>query len=420
MTEENVNDPGFRITTRPIENVYETILIFNERPKLMLQIVNQPVSFRSHSGGSHIHDTGNAQADTSNTAHEPKQKQHIRDKSDVFGAWIKKNGVSLKDSIVNALGNKGLLDFLDEQFPITRYIERIQPYDSFPGILPYDAYLPHLRRSVLDLARLQYVYTILCSVTAALAREAYYTQLDPNNLSWDDLVHELSTWVEGLKKSNEWALKSDIVHMAALASHLYVNVTVPNKTSLKAMHVQKCGLEANSLTNSNFGHLLAAYAFWNAPLHVVSNLEKRNNIPMEKTYFSEKEKLFILKLELGEDDGMQNHGVCWSISVVAGSKREHFFDLEDVMIPGTHLKRLEKTREDEQNGGVHEPYKSDGYWCNQYDCTNECHGRFKFEAKSLISVKLNCTDEIRIRLNVPYESIDGVKMKKATSPPKKK
>jgi hypothetical protein len=47
-----------------------------------------------------------------------------------------------------------------------------------------------------------------------------------------------------------------------------------------------------------------------------------------------------MKLTLGDDNQPYNHGRRWSMSVVAGSKREFFFDLEEIMIPGSKAESL--------------------------------------------------------------------------------
>jgi hypothetical protein len=279
--------------------------------------------------------------------------------------------------------------------------------------LPYDSYICHFSRCVHDMARMQYVYTVLYSVTAALLRE--YESPNANlfsvgSMHWTPLVNLIRHLIE--ERDSSYDLRNNIACAAALASHVYEKVCRRRRTDSKVIATQlrnlyttECGITAprdGMYAPNTFGHLLATYVFENAPLHVVCKTEDRNLAAVERTFYTDQQKLYIMKLTLGDDNQPYNHGRRWSMSVVAGSKREFFFDLEEIMIPGSKM--------ESPPGRVEVQAPSSDYWCDRYDVNGEEHNRYGLDRQSLISIKLNSTHEMKLCLDVPYTDIEGVRL----------
>jgi hypothetical protein len=229
-------------------------------------------------------------------------------------------------------------------------------------------------------------------------------------MSWTPLIDSIRRLIEERGESSR-DLRNNIACAAALASHVYEKVcerrgtnTEVIATQLRNLYTTECGITApnGKYAPNTFGHLLATYAFENVPLHVVCKTEDRNLAAVERTFYTDQQKLYIMKLALGDDNQPYNHGRRWSMSVVAGSKREFFFDLEEIMIPGSKV--------ESPPGKVEVQAPSADYWCDRYDVNGEEHNRYGLDRQSLISIKLNSTHEMKLCLDVPYTDIEGVRL----------
>jgi len=371
------------------KNVHELFLIFPGRPRLTIQLLKHPKLVPGTSIGLAT-----------------------------FELALKKLSATIFDTTATEIeeNRNDTADFFNRRVPNTRYVPREKEnnraiFDTFP----YDSYICHFSRCVHDLARMQYVYTVLYSVTAAMLRD-YTGELDKagdfgkDSVPWTALTAAIRHVIEDRGSPSD--LKSNIAFAAALASHVYINICKDTpagevSTQLSNLYTTDSGTppENNQHTPDTFGHLLATYAFENAPLHVVSKPEDRNTVAVKRTRFGDEQKLYIIKLNLGDDNGSYNHGRRWSISAVAGSKRVFFFDLEEIMIPGSKPKKPPTD--------VQPP--SPQYWCKKYDVNAEEHNRYGLSRQSLISINLNSTHEMELRLDVPYTDIKGVELGDKTS-----
>jgi hypothetical protein len=312
-----------------------------------------------------------------------------------------------------AEGQNDTTKFFNKRVPVTRYVtHEKENFRAKLDTLPYDSYICHFSRCVHDMARMQYVYTVLYSVTAALLREYESPParvFDVGSMAWTPLINSIRRLID--ERDASYDLRNNIACAAALASHVYETVCKQRKTALdvvdrqlRNLYTTDCGIapQGGLYAPNTFGHLLATYAFENAPLHVVCKTEDRNLAAVERTFYTDQQKLYIMKLTLGDDNQPYNHGRRWSMSVVAGSKREFFFDLEEIMIPGSKAESLP--------GKVEVQAPSSDYWCDQYDVNGEEHKRYGLDRQSLISIKLNSTHEMKLCLDVPYTDIEGVRL----------
>jgi hypothetical protein len=363
--------------------VKEVCLIFNGRPKLTMELLNHPK----------IIQPSLSERNVGMSAVDDSFKRLLNVLFETVDTQIRNN-------------SNPTLNFFNRRVPVTRYVSHeTEFFRKGTDTFPYDSYMCHFSLCVHDMARMQYVYTILYSVIAALLRdykEQSENKFSTSEFSWARLINVVKALIEERETVKGLGLRANIAYAVTFASSIYQSVCVGTadnliNSQLQNLHTTDCNLPAGTHHALQFGHLLATYAFENAPLHVVSNLETRNPTAVEKTMFGEQQKLYIMKLSLGDDNGPYNHGRRWCINTVVGSKREFFFDLEEIMIPGSKA----------QPGDQAQP-PSEGYWCKRYDVTKEDHDVYQLERQSLISIKLNSTHEIELRLDVPYTDIRGV------------
>jgi len=290
-----------------IGNVVEIVFFFDKKPKLLIKYIPSPY-------------------------------EAIVDK--YFSDFYQTN-------ILDKMGEKTFNmpnDYFKKALSTVRYIDYVKPHSSIGNMIPYGAYFSNAVHVLHTTAKLQYVYAVMCSVASALIREKFHNHEHIKSLKWDDLVKSLELLIR--KKTGEYSLFSDIQSVSEIVSFLYAEIVSSTdvKLQLKALYTADCSLDENKLSSKDFGHLLAAFLFVNSPLHVISKLEARNERSTEKVYYTEKQKLFVYKISTNNDPVPYDHGICWTFNVVIGSRREYFFDLEDKMIPGARMLRVNEAR----------------------------------------------------------------------------
>ena len=389
-----------------IRHVNEVFVVFNARPKLTMHMALHMKTIKSKNSGE-TYDIFKSKLQEIVTLDSATQL--ILNTPEIISEKMKPDPVN----------HDRTMFFLNETFPLVRYIQRTKGgKHSEIGHLPYDSYVPYFTRYVHDLAKLQYTYAILSAVAAALWRE---TDKNDPNVSWDDLVSYMQKYAEetGAKDNHEikhekkWSFKVEISVMAALVSSLYTTTTKfsnNEKAQLQRLFSANSGLEEaeNSRAPSEFGHLLAVYAYESAPLHVVIAKEKhrkddpntliQSDVKHTKTELNVKgknfQKLTIFKLNLGDDNGKQNHSRRWSVNLVSGSEKRAYFPLKKIMTA---------TETNYTN-----------YWQKKFNIQNEAPDWCKNELpenKFLIPINFSSSFEFNLRLDDYYTNILGVEIK---------
>ena len=297
-------------------NVNEIIFFFDKKPKLVIKHIHHPDVKKMLKA-------------------EEEQKARTR---------IEKTYPELLSTQTIDLSNN-LLKYFDNAFASIRYVNYVKPHTNLESMIPYQAYFSNVVHAIHTTAKLQYVYSVMCSVTSALIREKY-----PGSkalLPWNDLMNGLKRALEARANYEQGLISWNIQRVANLASSLYKDIVGVSDVAsqLEALYTSDCLLDKSKLSSLDFGHLLATFLFVNSPLHVISKLESRNDNKTEKTFFCEKQKLFVYKISNSNTPLPYDHGTCWTFNAVIGSKREYLFDLEDIMIPGSKMKRIEAARE---------------------------------------------------------------------------
>ena len=106
------------------------------------------------------------------------------------------------------------------------------------------------------------------------------------------------------------------------------------------------------------------------------------------------QKLTIFKLNLGDDNGKQNHSRRWSVNLVSGSEKRAYFPLKKIMTA---------TETNYTN-----------YWQKKFNIQNEAPDWCKNELpenKFLIPINFSSSFEFNLRLDDYYTNILGVEIK---------
>jgi hypothetical protein len=174
---------------------------------------------------------------------------------------------------------------------------------------------------------------------------------------------------------------------------------IETKAQLQRLYTARCELSSDQGDRrlSDFGHLLATYAFETSPLHIISNMDVRNDESETRTKYGKHQKLYIMKLNTSDDHVRKNHLKRWSLNLVAGSRRIFYFDLQGIMDP--------------TNGVPRNPETPTKYWRKDYNLSNEIEDQYKKKDDALISVILDSTHEFSLHMDVFHTNILGVELK---------
>ena len=400
--------PEKMVSANFIQYVNEMFIVFNKKPRCSMHVVKHPKSLSGASVDTTTYLFGAVNTNRPYVEAMEIEITKITATPEVVGSETKLDA-----------GFSNMIYFLNKVVPLVRYVQREKGgTGSRIGEVKYEHYLPHFALFTHDLAKLQYTYTVLYSVASALWREVFDT--DPSDLkcSWPYLIeciqHFVGTYSEKLntkstedKKENPWNLKSEIALTAVLVSTLYQAAMIKNhnakvishevQAQLQCLYTDRCELDPEQAKRkySDFGYLLATYAFENSPLHVVSSMDVRNGESQKRTKYGKHQKLYIMKLNTSDDHMRKNHLKRWSLNLVTGSRRMFFFDLQGIMDPITGT------------DGTRRPM----YWRKNYKLADEIELQYKKKDDALISVILDSTHEFNLHMDVFHTNILGVELK---------
>ena len=332
--------------------------------------------------------------------------------------------------------------YFNRAFPTTRYINRAKwPKKEGMVHLPYDSYIPCMAKYVRDLAALHYTYCALSTVAAALLREKSDY---PSDIKWETLVSNTQAYVEiFVDRSAEWSLKVKISLMAKFVSVLYEKLNEPSvttedtgenqliyndiKAQLQRLYIKTCDLSADQTQRNfkEFGHLLAVYAFENAPQYVVGGKYGNTSAPSGKT-----QEVKIIRLLLADDNKRQNHSRRFSVNILMGTGKEYFWSLKDIMCP-PGVEKISADLESKQivrnarSGVVRPDYvwntprpmdrELNAYWQKKFDLRKELPNRYINKRDEfnqyLLPISLDSKYEFGIRLDDFYTNFTGVYLK---------
>lgn len=376
--------------TNMVKFTNEIILVFNSRPKLTMHMIQHPARDGIQGGSWLTYLQQTYQTDAKN----------IQKKINATPTTLE------EDSKLDLDTQSPTMYFLNKVFPLVRYARRSKGGSRARiDTIAYDSYLPCFVQYAHDIGRLQYVYSVLSAVGAALCREigqiteSIIKKPDLNQQKWTSIVQDIQYFAESFKDpGNEWSLKTDITFMAYVISQLYskvVEITPVNTIQKQLQQLYCSGCELNSAmakrSASEFGHLLTVYLFYHAPIHVVIHKGLRLESTPERTFFQDAQKLIVESFEFEERKGWRAYGRRWSMSTTIRSKRKFPFDLKSIMCPNT---------------------KFGDYWQKNFDIATEAPDRYVADPATanrlLIPVDFEATHAFKVALDIPFPNIMGV------------
>jgi hypothetical protein len=282
------------------------------------------------------------------------------------------------------------LFFLNKVIPSRRYTQR---HKAHKGQLPLDTYMGYFTEYARDLANILHAQSILRAVAAALAREII--GYSAPKFTWEELL----ILVQALAEENVAAfqdetappgsdIKKEVTLLSELVTQLYERVNRSTTQQLQRLFTEISGLDRDVLNTSHFGHLLATYAYSNSPIHVVTNEDVRTNDHAAKTKYGEAQKLRIQHISFAPDHGWQDHSQRVAMNVQFGTYRRRFFDLKDIMKPGS----------------------DDVYWQSTYELKLEQPTYTNTTNRYALSVKLDAIRILGLRLDVYHPNVHGTEL----------
>ena len=351
------SNPGLR-------RVQELLVFFNERPKLSVEVFPPPKAIPN--------------------ARQAEFNAVLNSSVPFIPETHKMNAtpdVVLPDEKPNLALHHPTLFFLNKNFPAHRYTQRHRPHK---GVLPIDEYLGYFAQCTRDLATILYAQAILRAVAAALVREI----IGYGTYTWEELVQFVQGFAETTIPKGD--IKREVSALSDFVSALYVQRMQRQSTAsqLQRLFTELSGLDQSSLHNSHFGHLVTAYAFSNAPIHLVTSNDVRSNNHTAKTKYGEAQKLRINHLSYANDHGWRDHSQRISINVQIKTYRTHFVDLKEIMNPSPD-----------------EPY-----WQRAYTLSLEQPNYNNASNPYALSVKLDAIRLLGLRLDVYHTNVHGTEI----------